>query len=284
MLPRSAAEGRWGKAGTPKNQPGLGVVIHEGAPLVGRRDEQVCAWEALRAAELGQGGRVVLVRGGEGFGKSHLLQWVCFRLREYGRHGVIHVRAREGQADRATLRALEEERVAVESAVFAPLRGEGVRRVRSPGQDARGRARAFIKWVIDYSAERPLVLIVDDVHHCPELWSLMDEVLNDEDSALCVVFSGSAAARFGSWNEVCETRRAHARVSCLDLELLSREDSLALLGGRLHLAEAEAERIVEEAGGHPGRLVAQLKERTLSYGYVPGVGGYVRAEDLSGAT
>ncbi len=284
-LPTSVARARWEQATAEGHQLGLGVVTHGGAAMVGRREEQARVWEALRAVEARQGPRMVLIGGAAGLGRSHFLQWVSWRVREYGRHGVIHVRAEEGQADRGTLWELEQQRAAVESGVFAPIwahdprrEREGVRQVRAPGLDTSGRIRAFMSWAAAYSLDRPLVLIVDDVHHCPTLWPLIDEVLHRGMGSLCVVFSGRTASGGPCWVEARDRAHADARVSYLELGPLSSEDSRALLKGRLHLDEGEVLRHIAEAAGHPSRLVSSLKGRAARHGYVPGQSGYVSAE------
>ena len=233
------------------------------APLVGRADEL----ERLRAAYLdvreSGHGRVVTVVGEAGIGKTRLLRELLLPLREEAR---ILVGRCVSYGEGATYLPLAE---AVRQAVREPsvagvaalLEGEGdvqqvARRVAEltglgAGPAAPGEAFwAVRRFVESLARERPLVLVLDDIHWAePTLLDLVEYLGEWTDAPVLVL----CAAR----RELFENRPAWTGPTstgfAVELEPLESGEMSQLLHGLADQPiESElARQIVDQAGGNP---------------------------------
>lgn len=185
---------------------GIGVFGVREIPLVDRAEERDVLWSALRWVAEG-GARLVLLHGPSGCGKSRLARWLGERANELGVASVVRVShdPEEGAIDRlgpATARWLRCEGATEQDArarVAAALAARGVideadigavlRLVRSESfSGARERYETARRLLVGASAERPLVVWLDDVQWGEDSLAFVQHALDAHDGHGRVVF------------------------------------------------------------------------------------------------
>ncbi|MGE5226472.1 MAG: adenylate/guanylate cyclase domain-containing protein [Planctomycetaceae bacterium] len=234
------------------------------SPRVDRVAELRLLEEALRGVREARRCRVVNVVGDAGVGKTRLVREFVDGLTDVT---VLHARcAAYGEA--GPLRPLaelvaqaagaspDEDVTTLRAALGGVVRDPGVAErvvaaVAETGRPAgiEERASAVRAFLAALARERPLVLVVDDVHHAAE--ALLDVLRHlaawTSDAAILVLCAGRPDLFFEhpSWG------RLPGRVT-VHLEPLADRDGVALVRALLEGAASEVERrIVEIAGGNP---------------------------------
>jgi hypothetical protein len=225
-----------------------------------------------------------VIQGAEGMGKSRFTEWVGQRLREVGQVGVIHVQALKGEEASGTLRKLETQMGSVEQGAFGPPPADpawtephGPRRTRGTGRDdVSGRYRALLRWVERFATTQPLVVIVDDVQHCPKFLEGLGALMGGQAKHLSVLTSWRVGehAFSGSLSAIRDRFLESPGVSLEPLSPLSSAEAHQLLSGLLFLKKSDLAKRVEEGDGHPGRLVGSLRECIVGQRLKPSAEGY----------
>jgi DNA-binding SARP family transcriptional activator/tetratricopeptide (TPR) repeat protein len=240
--------------------------------MVGRENAFAALTSAWAGARAGTG-RVVVVQGDEGTGKTRL-------LREF----VRYVRAQKQVSDVLESRAFAVER----DHPFAALRpwvaqlaeapglggsppevlavlGQIAPEVREvfrhlPDADRAGDvAEAFQRAVTDAAAERPLLLVLDDAPECDaESAKAVAALVRRPPARTLVVLSG----RTDAWREsrlTPDLDQASEHVERVELLGLREEEALAMLASIVPLdpghATTIASKLFQASGGNPAQLV-----------------------------
>lgn len=267
-------------------------------PLHGRRHELERLLEEVRNAIVEPRARLVTLLGPPGIGKTRLL-WELFHSGEgppvlwrqgrclpYG-EGVPYwafadiVKAQaailESDTSQVARRKLRRSLEAVTSDIEARKRLEAHLRplvgLGGPGAFAEDRrTQAFAAWVEFVAAlarVRPLILVLEDLHWADE--GLLDFVEQLPGKVGEAPLALVCAAR----PELLERRPGWADDSRIELEPLSRDDTVALLESLLEragLAEADAELLAAHAAGNPlfaEEYVRMLEEAPLDAARAP---------------
>jgi DNA-binding SARP family transcriptional activator len=234
--------------------------VRQDAPLVGRRRELAALRRALKRAKDGDCPQVALVVGSPGVGKSRLAAELTRRARgvttlwgrclSYG-DGITYWPLREVLAQAPG----GEERDAVLDALEAET--------PPPAPEVAWLFRRFCETL---ARERPLVLVLDDVHWAePTLLELVEQLADKGAAPILVV----CVARDELLEERPDFLAARGNASRLALDTLSVEETDALLNGLggTVLESGQHARIVATAEGNPFFL-EQLLALALEGGLV----------------
>ncbi|MDO9408865.1 AAA family ATPase [Patulibacter sp.] len=247
------------------------VVDPDGWPLLERDGDARVLHGAVAAARAGTGA-AVLVRGSAGLGKTRLLDLAAVLGRDAGmtvlRAGgsvlerdfpfgvvfrLLEARLRRApEAERA--RAFEGS-----ASMAAPmlLGGQPVEQALAAGSDAS--LVHALGWVVmNLSAERPLVLVVDDLHWADALSIrlLVQLAAQIADLELLVV-AATRPREPASHSDLLDQLAAQANVQLLQPRPLSVAASELLVRGAAPRSEAFAQACFEQTGGNP-LLLRQL--------------------------
>jgi class 3 adenylate cyclase/tetratricopeptide (TPR) repeat protein len=249
--------------------------------FVGRDAELVRLLEAYRAAVEEQLPRLVTILGDAGVGKSRLVRELWERLSDESREplrrtgrclpygeGITywplaellreHFRILEGDSAERTLEALGERRFLALTLGLDVAEGLHPLLVRDRFQDA------WSDFLGDVSAQRPLVVLVEDVHWADDqLLDLLERLVEDVRGPLLLI----ATAR----PELLDRRpgwSSRGASELIELQALSAEDSVRMLDQLMaaELPEALCRVVVERAEGNPffvEELLATLIDRGL---------------------
>jgi serine/threonine protein kinase/tetratricopeptide (TPR) repeat protein len=170
---------------------GLGLFGVRSIPLVGRSGELDRMWRTFKQVDAADRGRVMVVRGTQGCGKTRLVEWFARRLKEFGAatvmrathsvegsetDGLSGMLARHFRTLRATdseARQLVHDRMG-ESAGESPYELETMMQILRPATPQRGdqsvsiaspaQRYAVISRYLDHLADqRPVVIWADDI-------------------------------------------------------------------------------------------------------------------------
>ncbi len=132
-------------------------------------------------------------------------------------------------------------------------------------------AEAFREAVLEVAAERPVLLVIDDVPDAdPESLLALAEVIRRPPARMLLVLTGGDPA---SWTEPAsalarDLARRSAHVEWIELRPLTQSESLQLVASMGSVESTDAtivsQRLHAESGGNPGemeRLVRQLADR-----------------------
>ncbi|HEX5648450.1 MAG TPA: AAA family ATPase [Steroidobacteraceae bacterium] len=270
-------------------------------PFVGRRAELALLTSLLDRVTTSSRGRVVVVRGEPGIGKSAIIEALAHAAVERGiaRHvlrvfdfgqsalerpipalvarlvGVEpgHV---DGDAVASVDAAVTSGRVAPEDRTFVldligATESDGTGRVAAMDNATRERGRAAaLQRVVQCAATEPLLLVVEDAH-----WAEPMELaaLADLAAALAsrpVLLTLSVRADDDPLGPSWRARIRGCPMTTLDLAPLDRDESVELAAAHGQWTPETLERCVELAGGHPLFLEQLLRASASGESSLPG--------------
>jgi DNA-binding SARP family transcriptional activator/tetratricopeptide (TPR) repeat protein len=267
----------------------LGVTVvaraPDGAPFVGRDAELAAVLEAWAAVRAGAGA-VALIGGEAGIGKSRLADELAARARAQGARAARGTAVDLGVAPPFGLwvelladlaRDLEpppaDARWPEELARLAPsLPGRLGRPATAPADvpPELARARLFeavVELAEHATAQRPLVLVLDDVHLADAATLELAAYLTRRIAALPVllVLTRRMAPRRDEVDALAHGARGRGVVVCeLDLAPLTRSEVERLVGAVATLAAPQRDQLVSAADGNP--LLALESARAAARG------------------
>ena len=255
---------------------GLGLYGLRSIPLVGRRAERDLLWSALAEVHASQQVRLVLLRGAAGNGKTRLAEWMAERAHEVG--GATVLRASHGPSPGAGdglprmmarhLRCVGLSRIETLDRTERLLRAwkvtdeneaAGLTDLMVPGtteegagprpQTASERFDLLERHCRRLARQRPVLILLDDVHWSAEAIAFADHLLRSADLPALLLLTAR--------DEALAERR---------LESAAVAELLALPGARElevpPLSPGDRAALVEELLGLSGELAAQVEERT----------------------
>jgi tetratricopeptide (TPR) repeat protein len=279
---------------------GLGLWSLRGGPMVGRETERDRLWETLLEVHRTWSARLVLLHGAVGSGTSRLAEWLCERAHEVGGAEVLVVapvadgdptgaltamlarhfgtrgldaeagRARverrlraQGVTDRAEVRAL------AELVCPAPV-ADGEDTI---GMDGTAQRHTLVRRVLDRAtAERPIIVRVEDVQHGSDALAFAEHVLRaqaDAPSPILFLLTGGAEAlaeRPVEALQLSEIMGLGAPATWIEVRPLAEDEQVELVEGLLGLAGELADQVRIRSGGNPAfavKLVGDWVERGI---------------------
>ncbi|MES1245672.1 MAG: tetratricopeptide repeat protein [Acidobacteriota bacterium] len=255
---------------------GLGLYGLRSIPLVGRGAERDLLWSALAEVHASRQVRLVLLRGAAGNGKTRLAEWIAQRAHEVG--GATVLRASHGPSPGAgdglprmmarhlrcvglnraetldrTERLLRAWKVLdwVEAAGLTDLMVPGTAEEGSGArlQTASERFTLLERHCRRLTRQRPVLILLDDVHWSAEAIAFADHLLRSHDLPALLLLTARDEA-------LAERRLEAAAVA----ELLTLPGARELVVPPLSAGDRAA--LVEELLGLSGELAAQVEERT----------------------
>ncbi|MEZ4320959.1 MAG: protein kinase [Myxococcota bacterium] len=271
-------------------------------PFVGREAERDALWAALAEVRRTQQARVVALHGASGFGKSRLGEWVGQRAHEVG--SAILMRAthgpvpgpRDGLAGLAHrfLRCEGLDRLQLQERVRAlstsPDERDALLELLAPGAgsvrfgSAEERHWAIRQLLVRATAERPVVMWLDDVHWGPDTLRFVRRLLEDElQRPVLVVMTATDEAlaertdEYAVWEELLDDER----VQPMYVGPLPPEKRSMLIEEVLGLDATLGEAVEEGTAGNPlfaVQLIGDWVERDL---LEPGETGFVPRDGVT---
>ena len=262
-------------------------------PLLERDAEVGALAEAVAAARDGRGG-VVLVRAAAGLGKTRLLGAAARLARErdmavlQASGSVLERDFPFGVVLRLFERWVRDAPAPARAAAFEGsaalaepmlLGGQAVEQALAGGSEA-SLVHALHWLVVNLSGERPLVLVVDDLHwaDAQSIRLLIQLAARIEDLGVLVV----AAVRPrepGAQTELLAQLTAAANVRVIEPRALSDAASAALVRGDATRADAFVRSCFEETGGNPF-LLRELLRALAADGVAGGAGDVERVRAI----
>ncbi len=272
----------WKTRAAPRPPPGESLFALRALPLVARETEQNHAWFALRRVlQEGRAGALVL-HGPAGTGKSHLAAWLCARSQETGATQVLSARhsplsgARDGLGamlrrhlgcEDLDPRAIDEhlgrrlsgwalgatgDRAGLVALVSETAEGGSA---QARFSSARERHHTLRRVLARLSAERPVVLWLDDAQWGPDALIFAASVLERRDElgpvlVLLTLREGEVSDRPVE-AELLDEIIGHEGTTAVPVRALSREGSRALVRELLGLEPVLAARVEARTAGNP---------------------------------
>jgi serine/threonine protein kinase/tetratricopeptide (TPR) repeat protein len=256
---------------------GLGLYGLRTIPLVGRRAERDALWSVLAEVCSSRQVRLVLLRGAAGNGKTRLAEWIAQRAHEAG--GATVLRASHGPSPGAGdglprmlarhLRCIGLTRAEALERTSHLLRSwkvtdvdeaAGLTELMAPGtadegpasrrpQTAAERFALLERHCRRLTRQRPVLILLDDVHWSVEAVAFADHLLRSADLPVLLLLTAR--------DEALAER---------PLEAAAVAELLTLPGARElevpALSHGDRAALVEELLGLSGELAAQVEERT----------------------
>ncbi len=255
---------------------GLGLYGLRSIPLVGRRTERDLLWATLAEVRSSRQARLVLLRGASGNGKTRLAEWITQRAHEVGgatvlrathsanpgagdglprmmsRHlrcfGLTHAEVQDRLARLLrTWKGTDEGEAAALSGLVSPGSTEDGSNARP--QTSAERFALLERHCRRLTRQRPVLLLLDDVHWSAEAIAFADHILRSSDLPALLLLTAR--------DEALAERRLEAAALA---ELLTVPGAMSLEVPALSPNDQTA--LVEELLGLSGKLAAQVAERT----------------------
>ncbi|MEQ1507283.1 MAG: protein kinase, partial [Myxococcota bacterium] len=237
------------------------------SPMVGRIDERDLLWRSLQDVVRDARPRCVVVTGAAGTGKTRLGSWLCERAHELGVAAALKTRFFEGDGDgparrmwarhlrmaeveagnrgRWLAKSLHRVGLRTEPEAFAVLVGPG---------DAEIRRRQSESMVRAMTNERPVIVMLDDVHVGHDGLLLAKHLLTARPPfSVLVVVTARSEALVDRKEERELLDQIVALPDTIELELgpLPLRDHVTLIEEVLGLSPALAAQVAERTGGNP---------------------------------
>jgi predicted ATPase len=225
-------------------------------PILVGRDAELAALEAVLAEATAHGGRVALLAGDAGIGKSRLLQTFLSRVRASGGRTVIG-HCVEAEARRPFGPFIDALRA-------APIESDGA--LAEP--DGRYRAlRSFATIVGELAKQAPLVLAIDDLQWADEgtleLFEYLSRTLREKHVLLVGAYRSDELHRLHPLRAVLATLARTRTADSVILRPLSVADTSELVVATLGLTRAAPKDLVaalaDRCEGNPFYLEEMLK-------------------------
>jgi eukaryotic-like serine/threonine-protein kinase len=267
------------------NGAGLALYGQRAHGLVGRSDERDLLWSALYTARSDRSPRLVVLEGPTGCGKSALARWFIERADEVGAAHALMVGHTEtgGPADglspvlAAQLRLGGLSRRDAVERVAAALRQLGVEEAHDaaaltelalPSDDdertrpglgatfsgANERHALLARYLCAVASDRPLALLLDDLHLSPDSQAFVSHLLEGDYEAPILVVGAvrtEALATDRGTAAAIETLVRRPRCERVELAPLDREEVSALVRELLGLEPDLAAQVEARSSGNP---------------------------------
>ena len=286
---------------------GLGLFGLRSPPLVDREGARDALWSELRATVAHGAPRCVVLHGGPGSGKSRLSRWLAERAEESAGARVLRVDYGNlpgravgigpmlARALRCTGLSGEDLALRIEAEVRAlggadPYEWRALTalvRSTESGTAPHGlprigpseRAGAIRRLLARLAANRPVVLLLGDLHHSVEAVELLQQLLQAPPRSLgpvllvCTVRDDALLQRQQVRERLAGLRARHELAEVV-LEPLDTEAMQALVTSMLDLDQGLADALVARADGNPLFAVQLLGEQVQRGLLQPGPDGY----------
>lgn len=271
---------------------GIGLLPLRQAPTTGREAERDILWNALLQAVDRREGRLVVLSGESGVGKSHLASWLLRRVEEHGVGLVVSARhaAQPGPTDGVVglllrllvCRGLDRDALrwrleSLSEALPQETRYDrlGLVELMSPspdlsqGEDERvdlssadERQRLVARVLLRRARRKPLIVHIDDAQWGPETLGVVAHLL-DADAPVLVVLSLRRSATAASAAASAAVARLLQRSGARELPVgpLPAAEQRALLLRLVPLDEGLAGRLIERSGGNPLFALQLLRDQ-----------------------
>ena len=258
---------------------GLGLFGLRTVPMVGREVERDTLWAELAAVHTERRARLVLLAGAAGTGKSRLAEWVCESAHELGVATPLVVQFSQVPGPRLPLPALFARHYALEGLTQAQMESrlseKGAARPADLARWLAGAASGELevprapermtlirRGLESIAAQRPVVLVFDDVHWSPEAVELARHILDAQFFAphpmlILLVAEDEALAEAAALHALLRdvlTRPCTRRIA---VGPLAEGDRPALARSLLGLSEELTARLVHRTAGNP-QMAVQL--------------------------
>lgn len=242
------------------------------------RDHQLAALEHARQGALAGEGRMTLISGAPGLGKTKLVSTFAESVAQEGgvaRQTRFFAHASQAPRYEAFLRLLAETPPAIETAL-----AEG---------DRWSVFAAIADGLVSEAVDQPLVLIFDDVHLATgdelELLEHVYRCFDGGNAQLILTADLGALDPPGYFDAFCGRLRQSRSLTTLELHPFDREQIrhwLTEVFGRIRIAPLDLERLHELSGGVPQHLV-EIVRHLADRGVIHADEHVWTCEDLTGA-
>jgi len=266
---------------------GLGLFGLRQVPVIGREAERDALWAGFASVHRSRTPRVVVLRGPVGSGKTHLADWMCRKAEEVG--GGTSMRGSYSM-DSGALQGVEEAiarylrcvgatRTEVEQRVDATLDrfGDGdedeaahLVALLHPEDEESGAQRIqfrnrterhelICRFLDRLTRDRPVILMLDDVHHGRDGVRFARHLLRRGPSAVLLLLTVRDDILARRKADLERLKAVEARSACASIYVgaLSKEHRAEFVQRLLGLEPNLARQIADKTGGNP-MFAAQL--------------------------